>query len=285
MGLELPLETDVVIVGAGIAGLYVAWRLRQAGVPFVVLEADSQVGGRIQSRPEMNSTLGLMLDEGANLINSTDTIAIRLMDRFNISYVRRLRAGSESMKYLYKGARYQQSEFDALLFADSAAAIDVILADQERWTHDSGRDFNPYFINESITSYLVRIKAGPVLKQMLWSFFWSEYGRELENLNLHVLFDYLAMQRVTPAFRLIPNVDEAYTVPGGMEQIIDGMLRTVADRVHVSHSVRSMADDGQRIALMVNGKVLSADHVFFAAPLHALCARWTCWLKASQISN
>lgn len=83
------------IVGAGIAGLYTAWRLHQAEIPFVVLEADPQVGGRVQSRSERNSTLGLVLDEGANLINSSDSIAIRLMDRFNISYVRRLRAGAE----------------------------------------------------------------------------------------------------------------------------------------------------------------------------------------------
>ena len=50
---QLPSDVDVVIVGAGIAGLYVAYRLQQAEVPFVVLEADAQVGGRIQSRPEL----------------------------------------------------------------------------------------------------------------------------------------------------------------------------------------------------------------------------------------
>ena len=267
---QLPSDVDVVIVGAGIAGLYVAWRLQQAEIPFVVLEADIQVGGRVQSRPEQNSKLGLVLDEGANLINSTDSIAIRLMDRFNIAYVRRLRAGAKSMHYLYRGVRYEQAAFDALLFADSAGAIEAILKDQELWAQDSGRDHNPFFINESITSYLARIGAGPVLKEMLWSFFWSEYGRELENLNLHVLFDYLALQRVTPMFRLIPNVDEAYTVPDGMEQIVDGLLKAVAARVHVSHPVQRMADDGKRILVEVNGRSISAGHVFFAAPLHAL---------------
>ena len=78
------------------------------------------------------------------------------------------------------------------------------------------------------------------------------------------------LQRVTPAFRLIPNVDEAYTVPRGMEQIIDGMLQQVPDRVFVSHPVERMSDDGARISLRANGQTISAGHVFFAAPLHAL---------------
>ena len=267
---ELPRQTDVVIIGAGIAGLYVAWRLQQADVPFEILESDAQVGGRIQSRPELNSKLGLVLDEGANLINSTDTIAIRLMDRFGINYVRRLRAGAESMHYLYRGTAYDQAAFDALLFQESSAAIEHILADQEIWKADSTRDHNPYFLNESITDYLARIDAGPMLREMLWSFFWSEYGRELENLNLHVLFDYLALQRVSPAFRLIPNVDEAYTVPHGMEQIIDGMLAEVALQVHVSHPVSRLRDFGSHIEVSVGARSISGKHVFFAAPLHAL---------------
>jgi monoamine oxidase len=266
----IPSQIEVVVVGAGIAGLYAAYRLRQAQIPFVVLEADPQVGGRIQSRPEAGSKLGLTLDEGANLINSTDTIAIKLMDRFNIAYVRRLRSGAESMHYLYKGQNYEQAEFDKLLFADSGAAIDAILLDQERWRTDEKRDYNSYFIDESITSYLQRIGAGPMLRDMLWSFFWSEYGRELENLSLHVLFDYLAMQRVTPAFRLIPNVDEAYTVPQGMEQIIDALLAQVADVVHVAKPVRRLVDDGDTISVETKEHVIIADHVIFAAPLHSL---------------
>ena len=42
---------DVVIVGAGVAGLAAAKTLRKKGVSFVVLEADSRIGGRVPSLP------------------------------------------------------------------------------------------------------------------------------------------------------------------------------------------------------------------------------------------
>ncbi|HEU4563724.1 MAG TPA: FAD-dependent oxidoreductase, partial [Gemmatimonadaceae bacterium] len=43
------LEEPVLIIGAGIAGLTAAWRLRRAGVPVRVIEAQDRVGGRMFS--------------------------------------------------------------------------------------------------------------------------------------------------------------------------------------------------------------------------------------------
>ncbi len=45
--LEMPTQHDVVIIGAGIAGLACAQRLQQAGTDFIVLEAADRIGGRI----------------------------------------------------------------------------------------------------------------------------------------------------------------------------------------------------------------------------------------------
>ena len=130
------VDADVIIVGAGIAGLYAARRLRAAGFSVIVFEADERAGGRVKSRAEHFSRLGLTIDDGANLINSTDTLAIRLMNQFNIRYVRRLKPGMDSMNYLVNGHLYSQVDFDRLLFSESRKAINAILADQEIWRAD-----------------------------------------------------------------------------------------------------------------------------------------------------
>jgi monoamine oxidase len=268
-------ETEVLIVGAGIAGLYAAYRLLQANIPCRVLEADDHAGGRIKSRKEKNSHLGLVLDEGANLINSTDRLAIKLMNQFGINYVRRLKPGMDSMHYLVAGEEYDQERFDQLLFSESRVAINHIVADQDIWRANKMRDFDPKFIDESIASYLKHIDAGPLLRVMLKSFFWSEYGYEIENLNLHVLFDYLEIDMSCPCFKLIPNVDEAYTVPGGTGQITASLEKICHDHVLYNRRVSTIDE----VAGIIHVSVTDADrqteshtakHILYAAPLHSL---------------
>lgn len=51
---------EVLIVGAGIAGLSCGLRLRKAGIPFSILEASDGVGGRVRS----DKVDGFILDRG-----------------------------------------------------------------------------------------------------------------------------------------------------------------------------------------------------------------------------
>jgi monoamine oxidase len=271
-----PLDTEALIIGAGAAGLYAADLLRQAGIRFLVLEADAHAGGRVYSRPEMKTHLGLVLDEGANLINSTDTLAIRLLDKFDIPYVRRLTPGADSMHYIYEGRSYDQAEMEQLLFGVSAAALAKMAGDQGAWNTDEDRENNPRFINESIAAYLVKCGADITLTTMLRSFFWSEYGRELENLNLHVLFDYFKIDLARKSFDFIPNVDEAYTVPGGAGQITDHLEKACHDHIEYDRRVFLIKDsNSEHITVRAHDennivKSYRARMLFFAAPLHSL---------------
>ncbi len=64
-------DVDVVVVGAGVAGLAAAARLRREGVSTVVLEAKQRIGGRAHTvRPRRLG--GAMLDLGASWLHSAD---------------------------------------------------------------------------------------------------------------------------------------------------------------------------------------------------------------------
>jgi monoamine oxidase len=47
--MQLKKNIDVVVVGAGLSGLACARELMKNNVPFVVLEADERIGGRLKS--------------------------------------------------------------------------------------------------------------------------------------------------------------------------------------------------------------------------------------------
>lgn len=62
----MPNDTDVVIVGGGLAGLAAARRLHRAGVSWRLLEASGRLGGRVSTDP----VDGFLLDRGFQVLNT-----------------------------------------------------------------------------------------------------------------------------------------------------------------------------------------------------------------------
>ena len=74
--MALPRSTDVVVVGAGLAGLCAARRLAAAGLDVAVVEASDGVGGRVRT----DVVDGLRLDRGFQLLNPSYPEVRRVLD-------------------------------------------------------------------------------------------------------------------------------------------------------------------------------------------------------------
>ncbi|HWJ11281.1 MAG TPA: NAD(P)/FAD-dependent oxidoreductase [Nocardioides sp.] len=73
---ELPVRCDVVVVGAGLAGLSAATRLAADGLDVVVVEASDGVGGRMRT----DRVDGFLLDRGFQVLNTAYPAVRRLLD-------------------------------------------------------------------------------------------------------------------------------------------------------------------------------------------------------------
>ena len=62
------LDADVIVVGAGVAGLQAAGRLHEAGLDVLVIEASDRVGGRAGTE----RVSGFVVDKGFHLVNSVE---------------------------------------------------------------------------------------------------------------------------------------------------------------------------------------------------------------------
>ncbi len=77
-GAAIPKDADVVVVGAGAAGIAAARRLSAANVKVAVLEATDRVGGRCQTDL---TTFGIPFDRGARWLYSQDTNPVARLAR------------------------------------------------------------------------------------------------------------------------------------------------------------------------------------------------------------
>src|SRR5437762_1715954 len=74
----LPKDADVVVIGAGAAGIAAARRLGAANLKVAVLEATDRVGGRCQT--DLTS-FGIPFDRGARWLYSQDTNPVARLAR------------------------------------------------------------------------------------------------------------------------------------------------------------------------------------------------------------
>ena len=89
-----PAFVDIVVVGAGFAGLSTASELQQAGLKCVVLEAQGRIGGKSYTKP-LQSGSG-HIDMGCTWINGTTQKRMwRLTQKHNIVVKEQLAQGKE----------------------------------------------------------------------------------------------------------------------------------------------------------------------------------------------
>jgi monoamine oxidase len=74
---------NVIVIGAGFAGLACAHALRTEGIPFLVLEAKDRVGGRV--RTEYDLVEGCPIEGGAMMVHGSDASVLRWIEEFGLT--------------------------------------------------------------------------------------------------------------------------------------------------------------------------------------------------------
>lgn len=78
-------KDKVIIIGAGLCGLYTAFLLQQKGFEVLVLEANDRIGGRIKT---VTASTGVTIEMGATWFGNQHRNLLALVHEFNIPYFR-----------------------------------------------------------------------------------------------------------------------------------------------------------------------------------------------------
>jgi len=242
----------VLVVGAGIAGLTAAYRLRQAGVPVDVIEARNRVGGRIRSLANAAGT-GVTVELGGEFIDTDHTKLRSLAQELGLETADLLAAdkGLVPETWYFQGRKIPESEI-ITYFIPLAEKIEQDLAaiGDGDVTYRSHNQAAIALDNTSITQYLEQGKINPILQEMLELAYTTEYGREPEEQScLNLLF---LIGTNTDTFSVYGESDERYTIRGGNAQVPRLLANSLANVIETETELEAITirpDGRYRVSL------------------------------------
>jgi monoamine oxidase len=266
-------QPRIAVVGAGLAGMTCAYRLKQAGLYADVYEASERIGGRCWSIRDFAPLIG---EHGGELIDQGHTAMRQLVGELGFTLDNLLRAqpnGTEDFYWLDGGTYTNDQLLDDLnglyqkLHKDLSAASYPTLWNsytQRGWELDHMSIID--WLDESVPNGGSKSKLGRVL-DIAYNI---EYGAECSQqsaLNLIYLLGYQGAGQ----FRVFGKSNEKYHVRGGNDQVASALASALASQITTNMPLTAIKrNTDATFTLSLGGSSLTYDHVVLALPFSLL---------------
>jgi monoamine oxidase len=272
---------SVAIVGAGMAGLACADRLRESRIFATVYEAaPERVGGRVRSITDIFP--GRTIELGGEFIDYWHAVILKYVRRFNLTRID-LFDTTEEVLYRIDGVTYPESTIiDA--FRD---VVQRMKKDMRAVTSGiSARNFDPApnsadrrLDTTNLQEYLEQIGAADVFIKAIQSVFGGEYGQEihLQSCLNFILFAKLARSKSRIVYFGANNA-ERYAIAEGNETLAQRLRDDVVAAGGLVHGGMSLTalkkeTDGRYLLTFEDGTSSAHGAVVLAIPATVIRAR------------
>lgn len=264
----------VAVVGAGLAGLTCAYRLRQAGLAATVYEANTRLGGRCWTR-RGDFADAQLAEQGGEFIDQGHTTIRQLAQELGLDLDNLLTASPNGTGafFHFDGAPYPETQvIDDLKRIWQKLHRDLSEAGYPTLYYQSterGRQLDRMSILDWIEE-TVPGGTGSRLGQLLDVAYTIEYGAESGDqsaLNLLYLLGYSGQGQL----RIFGPSNEKYRVRGGNDQIVQRLAAALPGQVQAGASLSRVAlnPDG-RFTLGLGTRSVTVDKVVLALPFSIL---------------
>jgi monoamine oxidase len=247
-----PTHHDVVVIGAGLAGLRCATDLVDAGLGVVVVEARPRVGGRVWSHRFSD---GQRAERGAEFIDGNHVAVLSLVEELGLTLTHRDPSLDPRGTLVDAGGRPVPFHLHASLEGD-LAAWEAALASL-RPTDD--------FEATTLADLMASLGLAAISRVVIGRDIRTEFMLPPELVSQRFAAQVGACQ--------LPGQRELHRVLGGNDQLATGLAERLGDRVLLSSPV-STIDGGSGMVALLDGRVLTAGSVVAAIPLPSLSRVW-----------
>ncbi|MEG5137871.1 MULTISPECIES: flavin monoamine oxidase family protein [unclassified Microcoleus] len=244
-------RSPILVVGAGIAGLTAAYRLRQGGVRADIIEATNRVGGRIRTVSKVAGTL-ISADVGGEYIDTGHTTLISLATELGLRAIdlANVQRGLVKDTFFFQGRRFSLEQIIAE-FAPLASKISADLeAVGDNFSYQDFTETAERLDNLSIAEYVDQADTSTIVRQLLRIAYTTEYGRDPEEQSaLNLLF---LIGSEADSFQLYGNSDERYQIDGGNSQIVNSLAGQLSGSIEagtVLEAITLLPDGRYRVNL------------------------------------
>ena len=263
---------DVVVIGAGLAGLYAATMLQDAGSKVVVLEAQQRSGGRIHSMRQLGSNA----EAGGTFIGAAYRRVFSIAERFGISMidVTPLLEFFREQDLCLDEAIIRQSEWpthERNPFPDEYKEVmpwnfHRMLTMRDNPLPEPGAWLDPRFDHLDISMHDWMLSRGLDERVVALGYnINSSFGTDAKDVSALLLLLRGAFSKAQR--RDAPENVIGFTVENGVQRLPDAMAQSLGDAVRFEHAVEAIEQDADGIEVRCsNGRRFRAGNVICTLP-------------------
>lgn len=261
-----PRRVDVVVVGAGFAGLIAARELRRAGKSVIILEADHRVGGR--TKPGV--VAGERIDIGGQWVGPTQTELLALADEYGVASIEQYADGDNIIDINGHMARYK-GETPALPDADLEAFGALVsqldgYANQitmpKPWLADQANAWDAHTVESWMQANVTSKSVRALMRVLVRAVFSTETGQ----CSFLYFLSYLASAGGLEALISIHGGAQDRLFPDSLWQIADKVAAELGHALVLEAPVSLIEQDDQGVRVTTAKGVWSGDRVIVTAP-------------------